>query len=82
MYLKDVLVMNNDGNSWTSRSYSWAWTVSGSGIKIIRTSKLDQPTNQKAKGGVGPRRETSSLIRFNHSCVLKALLEVANGALN
>jgi hypothetical protein len=46
---------------------------------VVRKTALDlsvqwvktvhQPTNQKAKGGVRRRRETSSLARSNHSCV-------------
>jgi hypothetical protein len=43
----------------------------------------DRPTNQPTKltkGRVRRRRETSSLARFDHSCVWNALLEMLNGA--
>jgi hypothetical protein len=36
----------------------------------------NQPTNQKAKGGVLRKRETSSLARFDHACVRNKLLEM------
>jgi hypothetical protein len=42
---------------------------------------LDQPTKKLTKGGVLCKRETSSLARFDHFCVLNALLEMVNGAL-
>jgi hypothetical protein len=41
---------------------------------------LSSSTNQKAKGGVLRKRETSSLARFYHSCVRNAQLEMVNGA--
>jgi hypothetical protein len=44
-----------------------------------------QPTNQPkklTKGGVKRRCQTSSLVRFNHSYILNALLEIVNDALN
>jgi hypothetical protein len=46
--------------------------------------RFNQPINQKklTKGEVGRSRETSSLDRFDHSCIPNALLEMANGALN
>jgi hypothetical protein len=40
----------------------------------------NQPTKKLTKGRVRRRRETSSLVRFNHSCVRNALLEMVNGA--
>jgi hypothetical protein len=43
---------------------------------------INQSTKKLTTVGVRRRRETSSLIRFNHSCVRKALLEMVNGALN
>jgi hypothetical protein len=42
----------------------------------------NQPTKKLTKGGVKHRRETSSLARFDHSCVRNALLEMVNVALN
>jgi hypothetical protein len=49
---------------------------------LPRNQPTNQPTNQKAtKGGVLCKRETSSLARFDHSCVRNALLEMENGAL-
>jgi hypothetical protein len=44
-------------------------------------ARLVEPTNQKAKGGVLLKRQTSFLARFNHSCVRNALLEMVKGAL-
>jgi hypothetical protein len=41
----------------------------------------NQPTKKLTKGGVLRKRETSSLARFDHSCVRNALLEMVNGAL-
>jgi hypothetical protein len=41
----------------------------------------NQPTKKLTKGGVLRKRETSSLARFDHSCVRSALLEMVNGAL-
>jgi hypothetical protein len=39
-------------------------------------------TKWVTKSGVRRRRETSSAVRFNHSCVLNALLEMVEDALN
>jgi hypothetical protein len=41
---------------------------------------LNQPTKKLTKGGVLRKRNTSSLARFNHSCVRNALLEMVRGA--
>jgi hypothetical protein len=43
--------------------------------------KTDQP-KKLTKGRVMRRRGTSSLATFDHSCVINALLEMVNGALN
>jgi hypothetical protein len=40
-----------------------------------------KPTKKLTKGGVLRKRQASSLARFNHSCVLDALLEMVRGAL-
>jgi hypothetical protein len=47
---------------------------------IIRTEvrSVNQPTYQNAKGGVLRKRETSSLVRSDHSCVRNAMLEMVN----
>jgi hypothetical protein len=48
------------------------------------TCPCPEPTNQPkkpTKGGVLRKGETSSLARFDHSCVRKALLEMVKGAL-
>jgi hypothetical protein len=52
-------------------------------LKSIRllSSHLRQPTKKLTKGGVLRKRQTSSLARFNHSCVRNALLEMVRGAL-
>jgi hypothetical protein len=42
----------------------------------------NRPTKKLTKGGVRWSIETSSLVRFNHSRVRNALLEMVNGALN
>jgi hypothetical protein len=47
---------------------------------ILGHNKL-QPTKKLTKGGVLCKQETSSLARFDHSCVWNALLEIVNGAL-
>jgi hypothetical protein len=44
--------------------------------------RTNQPTERLTKGGDMRRCETSFLVRFNHSCVLNALLEMVNDALN
>jgi hypothetical protein len=50
---------------------------------LFRFKRLDiQPTKKLTKVGVRRRCETSFLVRFNHSCVLNALLEMVNDALN
>jgi hypothetical protein len=41
----------------------------------------NQPTKKLTKGGVLRKRHTSSLARFNHSCVQNALLEMVTAAL-
>jgi hypothetical protein len=48
----------------------------------LSNEPTNQPTKRLIKGGVRRRRETSSLVRSNHSCVRNALLEMVNGALN
>jgi hypothetical protein len=47
----------------------------------LNTATINQPTKKLTKGGVLRKRQTSSLARFNHSCVRDALLEMVNGAL-
>jgi hypothetical protein len=44
-------------------------------------SKPCQPTKKLNKGGVLRKRRTSSLARFNHSCVRNALLEMVRVSL-
>jgi hypothetical protein len=46
-----------------------------------RRKTTNQPTKKLTKGGVLRKRQTSSLARFNHSCVRDALLEMVKGAL-
>jgi hypothetical protein len=51
----------------------------------IFTAQVIVSTNQPekiAKGGVKRSHETFSLARLDHSCILNALLEMVNGALN
>jgi hypothetical protein len=45
------------------------------------TKPTNQPTKKLTKGGVFRKIETSSIARFDHSCVRNALLEMVNGAL-
>jgi hypothetical protein len=40
-----------------------------------------QPTQMLTEGGVLRKRHTSSLARFDRSCVINALLDMVNGAL-
>jgi hypothetical protein len=40
----------------------------------------NQPTKKLTKGGVLRKGQTSSLARFDHSCVQNALLEMVKGA--
>jgi hypothetical protein len=42
----------------------------------------NQPTKKLTKGGVLHKRQTSSLARFDHSCLRNALLEMVEGASN
>jgi hypothetical protein len=44
-------------------------------------SKTKQPTKKITKGGVLRKRQTSSLARFDHSCVRNAFPEMVKGAL-
>jgi hypothetical protein len=57
--------------------------VSGNtSVHIIRVLMwLDKPTKKLTKGGVLRKRQTSSLIRFDHYCVRDALLKMVRGAL-
>jgi hypothetical protein len=41
----------------------------------------NQPTKKLTEGGVLRKHQTSSLARFDHSCVRNALLEMVNGTL-
>jgi hypothetical protein len=47
---------------------------------VIYDSVKNQPKSL-TKGGVLRKRQTSSLNRFDHSCVRNALLEMVKGAL-
>jgi hypothetical protein len=40
-----------------------------------------QPIKKLTKGGVLRKRQTSSLARFDHSCVRNAFMEMVKGAL-
>jgi hypothetical protein len=51
------------------------------GTQNTLTFETNQPTKKLTKGGVLRKRQTSSLARFNHSCVRNALLEMVKGAL-
>jgi hypothetical protein len=41
----------------------------------------NQPTKKLTEGGVLRKRQTSSLARFDHSCLRNVLLEKVKGAL-
>jgi hypothetical protein len=49
-------------------------------LHVISFPVLNKPTKKLTKDGVLCKRQTSSLARFDHSCVLNALLEIVNGA--
>jgi hypothetical protein len=56
-------------------------TISVLVLRVLKWLKSNQPTKKLTKGGVLRKRQTSSLARFNHSCVRNALLEMVKGAL-
>jgi hypothetical protein len=47
----------------------------------LANQPTNQPTKKLTKGGVLRKRQTSSLARFDHSCVRNAFLEMVKGAL-
>jgi hypothetical protein len=47
----------------------------------VNDAANNQPSKTLTNGGVRRKLETSYLVRFSHSCVINALLEVVNGAL-
>jgi hypothetical protein len=56
-----------------STDFTTTWSRS---LVTTTLAWLNQPTKKLTKGGVLRKRQTSSLARFNHSCVRDALLEM------
>jgi hypothetical protein len=59
-----------------------SWQVQKYWKHNVADTPNNQPTKKLTKGGVLCKRKTSSLARFDHSCVRNALLEMVNCAWN
>jgi hypothetical protein len=91
LFRRTVLALRKSGLAWAfdQVKVTLQLTVSQSVCHVVesllgfitRPGFWNQPTKKLTKGGVLRKRHTSSLARFDHSCVRNALLEMVKGAL-